>query len=76
MIGCAEIQLGSLYLEHFLPKIAGENGISMKNNRRRNSMNLEDMIHENLTHNGGGKWVCKRTNMSILGMTINEHHDD
>jgi hypothetical protein len=59
-----------------LPKINGESGISIKNNRIRHAMNLEDMIHQNLSHNGGGKWVSKSPKMSILGKMINDHHDD
>jgi hypothetical protein len=39
-------------------------------------MNLDDMIHENLSHNGGGKWVLKSRKMSLLGKMINNHHDD
>ena len=43
MIGCDEMQLGALEPEQFLPKIVGESGISIRNNRRRHVMKLEDM---------------------------------
>ena len=33
-------------------------------------MKLEDTIHEEMSHNGGSKWVLKSTKMSILGKTI------
>jgi hypothetical protein len=59
-----------------LPKIAGESGISIKNNRMRYAMNLEDIIHEKLSHSGSVKWVSKSLEMSIFGKTINYHHDD
>jgi hypothetical protein len=59
-----------------LPKIVGESGVSIKNNRMRHAMKLEDMIHENLIHSGCSKWMLKRTEMSILGKMINYHHDD
>jgi hypothetical protein len=41
----------------------------------RHAMNLEDLMHENLSHSGGCKWVLERTKMRILGKTINYHHD-
>jgi hypothetical protein len=50
-----------------LQKIAGESGVSIRNNRMRHAMKLEDLIHEKLSHSGGGKWVLKSTKMSILG---------
>jgi len=50
MIGDVEMQLGALYSEHFFPKIAGESWISIRNNRMRHAMKLEDMIHEKLSH--------------------------
>jgi hypothetical protein len=76
MIGDVEMQLGALYPEQFFPKIVGESGISFINNRMRHAMKLEDMIHETLSQNGCGKWVLKSTEMSIVGKTINDHHDD
>jgi hypothetical protein len=57
-----------------LPKIVGESGISIRNNKMRHNMKLEDMIHENLIHNAGGKWVLKSKKMRILGKTSNYHH--
>ena len=42
----------------------------------RHAMKLEDMIHEKLSHSGGGKWVLKSIEMSIFGKTIYYHHDD
>jgi hypothetical protein len=76
MISCDEMQSGSLYPEQFFPKIVGESGIFFINNRMRHGMKLEDMIHETLSHNGGGKWVLKSIEMSILGNMINYHHGD
>jgi hypothetical protein len=70
------MQLGAQYLEQFFPKFVGESAILIKNNRMMHAMKLEDMIHENLSDNGGGKWVLKSTKMSILGNTINYHHDE
>jgi hypothetical protein len=34
MIGDAEMKLGSLYPEHFFPKIVGESGVLIINNIR------------------------------------------
>jgi hypothetical protein len=48
MIGCAEMQLGSLELEKFLPKIAGEIWISIRDNRIMNAMEFEYTIHKDL----------------------------
>jgi hypothetical protein len=76
MISFVEMQLGALKLEQLLPKIAGESWVAIKNNRMRQAMKLEDLIHEELSHNGGCKWVLKSTEMRILGKTINYHHDD
>jgi hypothetical protein len=39
-------------------------------------MKLEDMIHEKYRHSGCSKWMLKSIEMSILGKTINYHHDD
>jgi hypothetical protein len=50
MIGSFEMKLGALDSEQFWPKIAGECWISIRNNRMRHAMNLEDMIHEKLSH--------------------------
>jgi hypothetical protein len=76
MISCAEMQLGALYLEQFLPKIASESWIVIRNNRMWHAMKLEDLIHDTLSHNGCCKWVLKSTEMRILGKTINYQHDD
>jgi hypothetical protein len=76
MTGGAEMQFGALESEHFLPKIVGESGIPVRNTGIRHAMKLEDMIHERLIHGGGGKWVLKSREISILGNTINYHHDD
>jgi hypothetical protein len=76
VLGGVEMQLGSLYPEQFLPKIVGESGISIRDNRIRNAMKLEDIIHEYLSHCGCGEWVLKRKKMSIFGNMINDHHDD
>jgi hypothetical protein len=70
MIGGVEMKLSTMQPEHFLPKIAGESGISVRKNTMRHTMKLEDMIHENLSHNGGGEWVLKCMEMSILGKMI------
>jgi hypothetical protein len=59
-----------------LPKIAGEFGISVKYNRIRHAMKLEDIIHEYLSHCGCGEWVLKRKKMSIFGKMIIDHPDD
>jgi hypothetical protein len=56
-----EMKLGSLEVEHFLPKIARKSGILFRDNRMRHEMNLEDIIHENLSHCGGCEWVLKST---------------
>jgi len=42
----------------------------------RDVVKLEYMIHEKLSHRGGSKWVLKSIEMSILGKSINYHHDD
>jgi hypothetical protein len=76
MINCVEMKLGALYLKPFLPKIVGEIGVTIINNKMRHVVKLEDLIRENLGLNGGCKWVLKSTEMSILGKTINNHHDD
>jgi hypothetical protein len=76
MIGCVEMQFGALYLEKFLPKIASESWVAIRNNRVWHAMKLEDLIHENLSHHGCCKWVLKGIEMSILGKAINNHHDD
>jgi hypothetical protein len=70
------MQLGSLGPEKFFPKIVGESWVMIQNNRMRNDMKLEDLIHEKLSHSGGGKWVLKSIEMSILGKKINYHHDE
>jgi hypothetical protein len=76
MISCAEMQFGALYLEQFLPKIACESGVAIRNNRVQHAMKLEDLIHEDLSHCGCCKRVLKGAEMSILGKAINNHHDD
>jgi hypothetical protein len=53
-----------------------ESWVVIKNNRVWHVMNLEDLIHENLSHHGCYKWVLKSMEMSILGKVINNHHDD
>jgi hypothetical protein len=67
MIGGANMQLGSLEPKQLFPKIAGESGISIRDNRMRYAMKLEDIIHENLSHCGCGEWVLKSIEMSIFG---------
>jgi hypothetical protein len=76
MIGGTEIQLGSLELKQFLPKIVGESWISVNDNRMRHAMKFEYIIHKKLSHCGCGEWVLKSTKLSIFGKTINYHHDD
>jgi hypothetical protein len=59
-----------------LPKIASESGVSFKDNRIRHAMNLEDIIHEELSHCDGCEWVLKRKEKSIFGNMIDNHHDE
>jgi hypothetical protein len=61
MIGSVEMQLGALETEQFFPKIASKSGITIKDNRMRHALKLEDIIHENLSHYGGCEWVLERT---------------
>jgi hypothetical protein len=61
MIGCVEMQLGSLEPESFLREIVGKNYISVRNKRIRYSMEFEDIIHKTLSHYGCCEWVLKRT---------------
>jgi hypothetical protein len=68
--------LGALYLEKFLPKIVGERGIPVRDNRMWHAMKFEDIIHENLGHCGGSEGMLQSTEMSIFGKTINHHHDE
>jgi hypothetical protein len=59
-----------------LPKIVGEIGVFVRDNRIRHAMKLEKIIHEDWNHCGGCEWVLKSTKMSIFGDTIDDHHDD
>jgi hypothetical protein len=76
MIICDEMKLGALQLEQLLPKIASESWVAIRNNIMWHAMNLEDTIHENLSHRGRCKWVLKSIEMRILGKEIKNHHDD
>jgi hypothetical protein len=71
-----EKQLGAMYLEQFLPKIVGESGVSVKDNRIRHAMKLKDIIHEYLSHCGDCEWVFKSIKINIFGEMIYNHHDD
>jgi hypothetical protein len=55
MISYVEMQLGSLELEQFLPKIVGESWITVKYNRVRHAMKFEYIIHKSLSHCGCGE---------------------
>jgi hypothetical protein len=59
-----------------LAKIVGESGVSVRDNRIRHAMKLEDIIHEDSSHCGSCECMLKRTKMSIFGETIEEHHDE
>jgi hypothetical protein len=59
VIGSVEKQFGAMYLEQFLPNISGESGVSVRDNRIRHEMNLEDIIHEYLIHCGSCEWMLK-----------------
>jgi len=48
----AEMQLGALEPEQFLPKFVFESGITIGDNRVGNSMDFEDIFHEKLNHDG------------------------
>jgi hypothetical protein len=61
MIGSDEMKLGSLESEQLLPKIASESWISIKDNRMRQAMEFEYIIHKNLNRCGCGEWVLKST---------------
>ena len=76
MIGSVEMQLGALETKQFLPKIAGKSGISVRDNRMRHVMKLEDIIHENLSHCGCCERVLESIEMGIFEKKINYHHDD
>jgi hypothetical protein len=41
-----------LELKTFLPKITGESGITIEDNRVRHAMDFEDIIPKNLSHCG------------------------
>jgi hypothetical protein len=66
MIGCVEMQLGTLELEQFLPKVSCEGWITIRENRVGHSMDIEDIIHQNLSHDGGCEWVLEGKKMSIF----------
>ena len=76
MIGGVGMKLGFLELEQFFPKIVGESGVSVRDNRIRHAMKLEYIIHEYMRHFGSCEWVLKSTKMSIFGETIDYHHDN
>jgi hypothetical protein len=76
MTGNVEMQLGALKLEQFLPEIACESWIMVKDKRLGHSMEFEDIVHENLSHRGSYKWVLEGTKMSIYEKAINHYHDD
>jgi hypothetical protein len=42
----------------------------------RHAMEFEDVIHENLIHNGCCEWVLKSTKISIFGNMIHYYHDE
>jgi hypothetical protein len=65
VIGSVEMQLGALYLEQLLPKIDGESGVSIRDNRIRHAMKLEYIIYEYLSHCGGYERVLKSTKQDI-----------
>jgi hypothetical protein len=73
---CVELQIGSLELEKFLPKITGESGIIVKENRVRHAMEFEDIVHKNLSHCRCHEWVLERIEMIIFGKVIYYKHDD
>jgi hypothetical protein len=76
MIDNAEMQLSALETKQLLPKISSKSGVSVRDNRMRHAMKLEDIIHEILSHCGFCEWVLENTEMSIFGKMINYHHDD
>jgi hypothetical protein len=53
-----------------LPKIATESGVFVRDNRIRHAMNLEDIMHEYLSHYGAYECVLKTTKMIIYGEMI------
>ena len=60
-----------------MPKIVGESGVFVRDNRIRHSKKLEDSIHEDLSHRGCCKRVLKGAEMSVLGVTHDFGcHDD
>jgi hypothetical protein len=61
MIGGAQIKLVSLEHEQFLPNIASESWILVRDNRMRNSMEFEYIIHKNISHFGCDEWVLNST---------------
>jgi hypothetical protein len=61
MIGNVEMQLGSLETQQFFPKIVGESGIYVRDNRMRHAMKHGDIIYENLSHYGCFEWVLEST---------------
>jgi hypothetical protein len=76
MIDRVEMQLGSLELEQFFPKVAGESWIMVGDNRVGHDMDFEDIIHENLSHHGCGEQVLEGTKVSIFGKANDDNHDE
>ena len=68
--------MGNLEPEKFLPKIVVESWVSVKDNRVRHVMKLEDIIHKKLSCGGSSERMLKSTKMSIFGNKINNHHDE
>jgi hypothetical protein len=50
MIGDADMQLVSLELEQFLPKIVGESWIMVRDNIMRHAVEFEDIVNKYLSH--------------------------
>ena len=57
VILCTHLELRAMELEKLLPKIASEGGISIRHNRSGHAIHFENLINEDLSHQGWSEWV-------------------
>lgn len=72
----AHVELHTGELEQVEPDVPSEYGITIGDNGRRKSMEVEDFVEECSSDACCGVWVTQWNEVSILGQAVNHGEDD
>jgi len=75
VVGCTKFQMSTRKPEEFLPKVAGENSVTVRNDSLRQPMKFEYVIHVQHCYFHGSKRMGQWNKMGIFREFINYYQN-